>query len=231
MAISELSLRELEALIFAAKGPASPAYLRKGLPRMTPKAIQEAVSHLNNELTESGRPYEIASVAGGYQFRTRPEYGALLQKTQPERKIRLSKPALETVSVIAYKQPVTRAEIEDLRCVDCGGVLKSLLERELIRIVGRRDAPGRPALYGTSSFFLETFGLDSLRDLPALREMDALEELQGTPIETALAGGQADESTGSDDLDETDETEFEGGAAPLEADPDEPGQAGEETLH
>ena len=174
MAISEQTLRDLEALIFAAKRPASPAYLRKGLPRLTPKAIEDAVAHLNRELSESGRPYEIAMVAGGYQFRTRPEFGALLQKTQPERKIRLSRPALETVSVIAYKQPVTRAEVEDLRCVDCGGVLKSLLERNLIRIVGRRDTPGRPALYGTSSFFLETFGLGSLRDLPALSITETL---------------------------------------------------------
>ena len=90
MAISEQTLRDLEALIFASKGPASPAYLRKGLPRLTPKAIQEAVLHLNSELAETGRPYEIVHVAGGYQFRTRTEYGALLQKTQPERKIRLA---------------------------------------------------------------------------------------------------------------------------------------------
>ena len=200
----------------ASKGPASPAYLRKGLPRLTPKAIQEAVLHLNSELAETGRPYEIVHVAGGYQFRTRTEYGALLQKTQPERKIRLSKPALETVAVIAYKQPATRAEVEDLRCVDCGGVLKSLLERNLIRIVGRRDAPGRPALYGTTTFFLETFGLASLRDLPALREMDALEELQGTPMDAALA---------------IDAGDSEDGDPPLDVDLDEPTEAGEETLH
>ena len=201
MAISEQTLRDLEALIFSAKSPISPGSLRKGLPRLTPKAIQEAVTELNRELSETGRPYEIVNVAGGYQFRTRPEYGALLQKTQPERKIRLSRPALETVAVIAYKQPVTRAEIEDLRCVDCGGVLKSLLERDLIRIVGRRDSPGRPALYGTTSFFLETFGLGTLRDLPALREMEALDELHGTPLPSALgpetpAGEQSEETLG-----------------------------------
>ena len=226
MAISEQTLRDLEALIFASKGPATPAYLRKGLARMTPKAIEEAVSHINHELRESGRPYEIAQVAGGYQFRTRPEFGALLQKTQPERKVRLSRPALETVAVIAYKQPITRAEIEDLRCVDCGGVLKSLLERDLIRIVGRRDTPGRPALYGTSSFFLETFGLGSLRDLPALREIEALEELQGTPLETAMADG-ADDARDLDMSEDTDDDED----LEAEVERDEPGEAGEETLH
>ncbi len=176
----------LEALIFSAGGPASVAQIRKVLPRLKPAKIAELVVEINQSLAETGRPYEIAEVAGGYQFRTRPALGGVLQIAQPERKLRLSRQALETLSVVAYKQPLTRAEIEDLRCVDCGAVMKGLLERDLIRIVGRRDAPGRPALYGTSSSFLETFGLTSLRDLPELREIVALDESEGTPLADAM---------------------------------------------
>ena len=176
----------LEALIFAAGGPASVAHIRRVLPRLKPARITELVREINQSLSETGRPYEIAEVAGGYQFRTRPAFGSALQAAQPERKLRLSRPALETLSVVAYKQPLTRAEIEDLRCVDCGAVLKGLLERDLVRIVGRRDAPGRPVLYGTSTHFLSTFGLDTLRDLPELREIAALDEVSGTPLADAL---------------------------------------------
>jgi len=187
MADDEAVRASLEALIFAAQGPATPTQLRRALPRLTPGQIAAHVKQINEELAAQGRPYEIHEVAGGYRFRTRAEFGSLILSAQPERRIRLSRPALETASVIAYRQPITRAEIEDLRCVDCGAVLKSLLDRHLIRIVGRRDAPGRPVLYGTSSGFLETFGLASLSDLPELREIVALDEVEGTPIAEAEA--------------------------------------------
>ncbi len=182
-------LQELEALIFAADTPLSVAAVRKVMRDMTPARVAEAVEQINEQLRETGRPYEIASIAGGYQFRTRAEHGDLLLRAQPERRVRLSKAALETLAVIAYRQPVTRAEIEDVRCVDCGAVIRSLLERDLLRIVGRRDAPGRPALYGTTSAFLETFGLASLRDMPSLRELEPLEEASGgTPGAPASEG-------------------------------------------
>jgi segregation and condensation protein B len=190
----------LEALIFASAGPATVGQIRRVLTRLKPARIAELVQEINRSLEETGRPYEIAEVAGGYQFRTRADLGPLLQGAQPERKLRLSRPALETLSVVAYKQPLTRAEIEDLRCVDCGAVLKGLLERDLVRIVGRRDAPGRPALYGTSATFLETFGLGSLRDLPELREIAALDELEGTPLDAALgAAAEVDAESGGED--------------------------------
>ena len=144
------------------------------------------MKEVNRSLAREGRPYEIAEVAGGYQFRTRPEFAEVIRAMQPERKVRLSRAALESLAMIAYRQPITRAEIEDLRCVDCGAVIKGLLERGLVRIVGRRDAPGRPVLYGTSGTFLETFGLTSLRDLPELREIESLEEEQGTPASEAV---------------------------------------------
>lgn len=200
MAQARVPDAELEAVIFSSGGTASLAHIRKVFPQLTAAEVAEQVGAINRELRRSGRPYEIVEVAGGYQFRTRPEYGELLRAALPERRVRLSRAALETLSVIAYKQPLTRAEIEDLRCVDCGGVIRGLLERGLMRIVGRRDVPGRPVLYGTSAAFLETFGLHSLRDLPALRELvalDAAEQGSGTPV-LAEPVGRRDESAGDE---------------------------------
>jgi len=174
MAEAELDKAALEALIFSADAPVGASALRRAFPRATQAEIAAAVAEINASLAATGRPYEIAEVAAGYRFRTRPQYAEVILAATPERKIRLSRPALETLALIAYRQPLTRAEIEELRGVDCGAVVKSLLERDLVRIVGRRDAPGRPALYGTSSAFLETFGLRSLSDLPALREIEAI---------------------------------------------------------
>jgi segregation and condensation protein B len=174
MAEAELDRNALEALIFASEGPIGIAALKRAFPRVTPGQVSAAVAEINAVLAETGRPYEIAEVGGGWQFRTRPSFAAVILSATPDRKLRLSRPAMETLALIAYKQPLTRAEIEDLRSVDCGAVVKSLLERDLVRIVGRRDAPGRPALYGTSSNFLEIFGLRSLTDLPALREIEAI---------------------------------------------------------
>lgn len=186
MADDDATRTALEALIFAAAGPATVAQLRRAFPKLSGSELSGHVKQINEELVRDGRPYEIVEVAGGYRFRTRPEFGDLILSAQPERRTRLSRPALETASVIAYRQPITRAEIEDLRCVDCGAVIKSLMDRSLIRIVGRRDAPGRPALYGTTPRFLETFGLKSLSDLPELREIAELYEQSGTPMSEAL---------------------------------------------
>jgi segregation and condensation protein B len=200
MAESELDRGALEALIFASDGPIGPPALRRAFPKVTPAQITAAVAQINADLAATGRPYEIAEVAGGWQFRTRPAFAEAILAATPERKLRLSRPALETLALIAYKQPLTRAEIEDLRSVDCGAVVKSLLERDLVRIVGRRDAPGRPALYGTSATFLETFGLRALSDLPALREIEAIvaapaEELPAD--ETGLEGEVAAPESGA----------------------------------
>ena len=163
-------IAELEALIFSARGPATPSQIRRALPDLSAAQIDALVDRINDSLHRGGRPYEIAQVAGGYQFRTRPEFASVIRAAQPARALRLSRAALETLAVVGYRQPLTRAELDEVRAVDSGAVLRGLLERGLIRILGRRDAPGRPALYGTSHRFLETFGLKSLRDLPALSE-------------------------------------------------------------
>jgi segregation and condensation protein B len=187
---SESPRRALEALVFASGVPATAAVIRRALPQLAPARIPDLVAEINEELAASGRPYEIAEVAGGWQFRTRPEYAETIAAAQPERKLRLSRAALETLAVVAYRQPITRGELEDVRGVDCGAVLRSLLERGLARIVGRRDAPGRPPLYGTGAGFLETFGLRSLRDLPTLRELESLEN-SGTDASDARAAADA----------------------------------------
>ena len=201
MAESELDLGALEALIFAADGPIGAAVLRRAFAHATPAQISAAVAEINASLAATGRPYEIAEVAAGYRFRTRPQYSEVILAATPERKIRLSRPALETLALIAYRQPLTRPEIENLRGVDCGAVVKSLLERDLVRIVGRRDAPGRPALYGTSAMFLETFGLRGLSDLPALREIEAI---VAAPAEEIPGDEGALEHTSSEPLREDD---------------------------
>ena len=174
MSAEGIDLTALEALIFASEGPASAASIRRAFPDLVPGAITPAVAEINAVLLASGRPYEIVEVSAGWQFRTRPSFAAVILAAKPERKVRLSRAALETLALVAYRQPLSRAEIEDLRGVDCGAVMKSLLERDFVRIVGRRDAPGRPALFGTTSAFLETFGLRALTDLPPLREVESL---------------------------------------------------------
>jgi segregation and condensation protein B len=122
-------------------------------------------------------------VAGGYQLRTHPEFASYLQKLQLTRPLRLSSAALETLSIVAYRQPVTRAEVEHVRGVDAGPVMRTLLERKLVKMTGHRDVPGRPMLYSTTKRFLEIFGLADLDALPTLRELEEL-----TP-ETAVASG------------------------------------------
>jgi segregation and condensation protein B len=210
-AILDSPRRALEALIFAAGSPATAAQIRRALPQLAPSRIPDLVSEINDELEREGRPYEIAEVAGGWQFRTRREYAEVIAAAQPERKIRLSRPALESLAVVAYRQPITRGELEDLRGVDCGAVLKGLLERGLVRIVGRRDAPGRPPLYGTTPQFLETFSLASLRDLPTLREIDALDSGH-TGTDAAAARGDDEEAAGSEPALEPDAPQAEASA-------------------
>jgi segregation and condensation protein B len=143
--------------------------------RLTPDQVLVNIDELNREYEETGRAFRIVKVAGGYQFATRPEYGAWLGAMVRERARRkLSVSALESLAVIAYKQPVTKPEIEAIRGVNADYVLRTLLERNLITIVGRAATPGRPLLYGTTRDFLKHFGLNDLSELPKPREIDEL---------------------------------------------------------
>ena len=118
---------------------------------------------------------QLSEVAGGWRLRTGHEFSALVRRLWPEKLLRLSRAALEVLAVVAYQQPCTRGDIEGVRGVDCGGILRNLLERGLLRINGRREEPGRPLLYGTTPLFLETFSLRDLTSLPTLRDLKEME--------------------------------------------------------
>jgi segregation and condensation protein B len=166
--------RIAEALILGSAEPLAPGRVADLIPGGTPKLVRELVEELNAEYAEQRRAFEISYVGGGYQIRTLPEFAPYLQQVQPTRPLRLSRAALETLAIVAYRQPVTRAEVEQIRGVDAGAVTRSLLERKLVRIAGHREVAGRPLLYGTSRRFLEVFGLATLEDLPTLRELKEL---------------------------------------------------------
>lgn len=179
----------VEACIFAADSPLT--LDRLCLLVEQPRAeVRAVVEQLMDEYGVEGRGFHLAEVAGGYQFRTSTELTPWLRKLSKDRPFRFSQAALEALAIIAYRQPVTRAEVEYLRGVDSGGVIKSLLEKNLLRILGKKDVPGRPLMYGTSRHFLELFGLKELQDLPTLKEFGSLEpELeQALPLEPDHAG-------------------------------------------
>ena len=158
----------IESLIFAADRPLQPKQLRQ-LTGASTKELKQAL----DELLQMYRPpsgIELVEVGGGYQFRTLPDNAKWVRKLLAGRPARLTRPMLETLAIIAYRQPVTRPEMEEIRGVDCGGTLRVLLERNLIRIVGKKEEPGRPLLYGTTKTFLEAFQLTSLKELPTLLE-------------------------------------------------------------
>jgi len=163
----------LEAILFAADRPLSGAKLLELLgAREAPNSkqlIESLVSELNAAYSGAGRAFSIEAVAGGWRVLTRPEFNADIEALRGERQqARLSHAALETLAIIAYRQPILRAELEAIRGVACGEVLRSLLDRRLVRITGRAELVGRPMLYGTSREFLQTFGLAGLDDLPKI---------------------------------------------------------------
>ena len=173
--MSEIEKRSIaEALILASPEPIPVARLAKLIPRCTPAKARVLVDELNAEYVAQQRAFEIYEVSGGYQMRTHSEYASYLQQLQSTRPLRLSNPALETLAIVAYRQPLTRAEVENVRGVDAGPVMRSLLERKLLKLAGHRDVPGRPMLYATTKRFLELFGLAELEDLPTLRELEEL---------------------------------------------------------
>jgi segregation and condensation protein B len=166
--------RAVVALIFAADGPLSLDRLCQFFD-CSRSELRPVIESLQELYPVSQVGFYLAEVAGGYQFRTDPDLAPWLGKLNRERPFRFSQAALESLSMIAYRQPVTRGEIEYLRGVDSGGVLKTLLDKGFLRILGKKDVPGRPLMYGTSRYFLEFFGLKDLGGLPTLKEFSALE--------------------------------------------------------
>lgn len=186
----------VESLLFAAGEPLSLNRLAAVLDEVPKEALRQALAELAADCNREGRGIVLAEVAGGYQLRTAKAHAAAVRKLLAARPPRLSRPILETVAIIAYRQPITRPEIEQLRGVDSGAVLDSLLERRLIRVVGRKEAPGRPQLYATTAEFLETFGLKDLDSLPDLSELREVEQ-QIEMAETRRLNEQAEESLDS----------------------------------
>lgn len=168
----------IESLIFVSENPLGIDSIQGVLENVDKMAIQRCIDELVEEYRQLDRSYHLVNVAGGFQFRTKPEYAQWIQKSKKARGTRLTKAALETLAIIAYKQPIIRAEIETIRGVDSGWVLRALLEKKLIRILGRKAMPGRPIVYGTSRYFLEFFGLENISSLPTLREIKDLGEVE-----------------------------------------------------
>ncbi|MFH1801072.1 MAG: SMC-Scp complex subunit ScpB [Candidatus Omnitrophota bacterium] len=178
----------VEALIFASSKPLTPAEIRKVTKVLTVGQIETIVAELKEDYQRSERCFELLEIAGGYELSTRREFAPWILKIELQRKARqATQSALETLAILAYKQPLTRAEIEALRGVDTSGVLNTLMEKNFIRITGKKEVPGRPFMYGTTEKFLEHFGLKELRDLPSIDEIRQMvdssvkkEELIGT---------------------------------------------------
>ncbi len=184
---AEEVLQITEALLTATPEPLTQAKLNQSLQRDDIR-LPEVVAALQKRFQEQQRPVDIAAVAGGYQLVTRAEYQPYLQRLfRKAGKLSLTRAALETLAVVAYRQPVTRTEVDQIRGVNSGSVLRTLMETELVAIKGRDEGVGRPLLYGTTPAFLQAFGLNRLGDLPKLKEIG---EIMGegeviTPVDYA----------------------------------------------
>ncbi len=162
----------IESLLFAADEPLGLDRLKAVIPQATTADIRAALNALVEEYETRRGGFHLREVAGGFQIRTRPEYGRWVKELLKPSPLRLSKAALETLAIIAYNQPVIRSDIEHIRGVDSGGTLRMLMEKKLARVLGRKEIPGRPLIYTTTKFFLELFDLKSLRDLPSPKEIE-----------------------------------------------------------
>jgi segregation and condensation protein B len=168
----------LEALIFASDTPLTVDKIKQTMENVSKKEIDEAIGELQNEYQEQNRSFQIKEVANGYQFRTQPAFSPWLKKLKKTKPFRLAQPTLETLAIIAYRQPITKMEVEKIRGVDSGGVMKTLLEKKLITIAGKKDVPGKPFLFATTKTFLEVFGLENLSSLPTLKDIEDLDNAQ-----------------------------------------------------
>ena len=179
----------IESLLFVADGPLTIQRLGEVLEGVEKENLRSTLDELQEELENSRRGVRLVEVAGGYQLRTAKVNADWVKKLLGGRPARMGRATLETLAIIAYRQPITRAEIEAIRGVDVDGVINTLLDRSLIRAVARKDVPGRPFLYGTTTEFLQLFNLKDLTHLPTLKEMEeiTLPEIPGEelPLESA----------------------------------------------
>lgn len=178
----------LESLLFVADGPVPAQRFAEVVDGANKDDISAALAELQNDLENSRRGLRLVEVAGGYQLRTAKANADFVKKFLGGRPARMSRAILETLAIIAYRQPITKAEIEAIRGVDADGVVNTLLERNLIRAVARKDVPGRPFLFGTTDDFLQLFNMRDLSQLPILKEADEIKlpEIPGASEEVAL---------------------------------------------
>lgn len=162
----------IEALLFATDFPITASKIKDVVKEIAPGEIKKCIEELSGEYESTGRSFSIQEVAGGYQVRTKPEYDQWFLRLKVSKdETKLSGAAMETLSIIAYKQPVMRAEIESIRGVDSSAIIRGLMDKGLVRLAGRAESLGHPILYGTSPRFLELLGLNSIRDLPKAAEL------------------------------------------------------------
>jgi segregation and condensation protein B len=171
--VDERLITILESVLFACAEPITLARLSEVVAGPSRRELRSALAALMERAERERRGVRLVEVAGGYQFRTAPEHAEWVRRLFQQRPWRLTRATLETLAIVAYKQPITRAEIEAIRGVDVDSVIASLLARKLVKIVGRKEVIGRPLLYGTTRQFLEVFGLRDLAELPALTEVAA----------------------------------------------------------
>ena len=175
--------KAIECIIFVSEKPVSIQRLLKVLPEIKKDEITGCIEELISEWNALDRGFKLHEVANGYQFRTNSDFSEEIIRFKEIKPFRLSRAALEALAIIAYNQPITRLEIDQIRGVDSTGVIGVLLEKRLIEIGGRKEVIGRPFLYATTGEFLETFGLKSLRDLPSLKELEEIENSFEKPLQ------------------------------------------------
>ena len=161
----------IESMLFVSDTPLRLETLVAILPETNKETILEGICQIKTEYEDPAKGVELVEMAGGYQFRTKPQWAEWTNRLKKIKAVKFSRAALETLAIVAYRQPVIRPEIEEIRGVDCGWVLRSLMEKGLVKMMGRKDLPGRPIVYGTTQVFLELFSLNRLSDLPILKEI------------------------------------------------------------
>jgi len=195
----------IESLLFVAEAPLNLDHFKKAIPEAETWAIKDAIQTLKKEYESRNGGFFIHEVAGGYQFRTKPDYKEWIRRMFQPKPPKLSKPSMETLAIIAYRQPVLRSEIEHIRGVNSGNSIRLLLERKLVRVLGRREIPGRPLVYATTNKFLETFDLKDLKDLPSLKEIGDLENNSPKPRQQEMVFQDSDDENENDGIGDTDD--------------------------
>jgi segregation and condensation protein B len=185
----------IESLLFVSDSPLSIERLKHILTGVEGKEIRDALEALSTEYDARNGAIYLCEVAGGFQIRTRAAYNEWIKLLLKPTPLRLSQPALETLAIIAYRQPIIRADVEHLRGVDCGGVLRMLMEKKLVRVLGRKEIPGRPLIYATTRYFLEMFDLKDLKELPTAHEIEAAGKLHLSKEEAPLVPTPTNEET------------------------------------